>query len=207
MDAPWTAERTDFLTRRIADGAPPSLIATELEVTRNAVLGKASRLGLQLAGKPGGAPKYTAEQDALITRRRQENASYDQIAKELDDGRTPKGIKARARRLKLPLRIVPLRTKSQNGLDLTTAQRIQAKARKPEPLALPAKLPVELPADAIPLTQRKNFLELGPRDCRYIYGETDKPDHFYCGGDTLPGCSWCRFHFKTVFYLPARRHF
>lgn len=48
----WNDERVGYLKARWADGYSASVIAKELgDVTRNAVIGKAHRLGLQLRGR------------------------------------------------------------------------------------------------------------------------------------------------------------
>lgn len=46
----WTDERIDELTRLVADGNSAGQIGVIMHVTRNSIIGKASRLGLQLHG-------------------------------------------------------------------------------------------------------------------------------------------------------------
>ena len=56
---PWTGERTDLLKKLWSDGLAAAAIAESLgQVTRNAVIGKAHRLGLAgRQAKPGGASR------------------------------------------------------------------------------------------------------------------------------------------------------
>jgi len=53
--ATWTAERIEQLRHCVTNGLTCSEIATEIGVSRNAVIGKIHRLGLS-PGRPAGAP-------------------------------------------------------------------------------------------------------------------------------------------------------
>ncbi len=58
----WTPERVEMLTRLWATGLPTAQIGKELGITKNAVVGKAHRLGLPERQSPiGVAPKKTAK--------------------------------------------------------------------------------------------------------------------------------------------------
>lgn len=48
----WTDERVELLKKLLAEGYPHSYIAGEIGTTRNAVIGKAHRLGLVSAASP-----------------------------------------------------------------------------------------------------------------------------------------------------------
>lgn len=52
IDNPWTEERVLELRRLIADRLPFSRIAARLKMSRNAVIGKARRLGIAVPAKP-----------------------------------------------------------------------------------------------------------------------------------------------------------
>lgn len=52
----------------------------------------------------------------------------------------------------------------------------------------------ELSADDIPITQRKQLLELTQHDCRWPYGDPGKPGFFFCGAGTAANSSYCPFH-------------
>ena len=47
---------------------------------------------------------------------------------------------------------------------------------------------------AIPLDQRCTFEELRDHHCRWIVGDPQQPDHFYCGMEVLEGHSYCNNH-------------
>ncbi len=64
-----------------------------------------------------------------------------------------------------------------------------------------ASLPTELPADDIPLEQRKALIDLKNEHCRWPYGEPRKPDFFFCGApeaDFAIGRVYCRFHTRRA---------
>lgn len=54
-------------------------------------------------------------------------------------------------------------------------------------------------ADDIPLTQRKQLLDLNSNDCRFPYGDPGKPDFFFCGApaDCQPYC-WMHTRIATA---------
>lgn len=52
----WNAERTENLRSLVAQGKSAAVIASEIGMTRNAVIGKCHRMGLALIAK-GGKPK------------------------------------------------------------------------------------------------------------------------------------------------------
>jgi GcrA cell cycle regulator len=63
------------------------------------------------------------------------------------------------------------------------------------PVCSPIPLPPTLNIDYdIPMKQRKNILNIGPRDCRYIVGDPRTADWFFCGACKLAGCSYCAEH-------------
>lgn len=68
----WTKEQSDMLCSLWRSGATAQAIADRLGVTRNAVLGRAGRLGLNRTGKPSHAGK------TLPAERSWWNASEDQ---------------------------------------------------------------------------------------------------------------------------------
>lgn len=53
-DSPWTEERVEILRRLAIEGYSSSQVADELGLSRNAVIGKAYRLGIPLSGKKSG---------------------------------------------------------------------------------------------------------------------------------------------------------
>ncbi len=58
------------------------------------------------------------------------------------------------------------------------------------------EMSTELSADAIPLHQRKQLLDLEQHHCRWPYGDPGKPDFFFCGATAIKGSSYCHAHFS-----------
>lgn len=52
----------------------------------------------------------------------------------------------------------------------------------------------QLSADDIPLSQRKQLLDLQPEDCRWPYNDPGKPDFFFCGAVKSSGRPYCAYH-------------
>jgi GcrA cell cycle regulator len=61
----------------------------------------------------------------------------------------------------------------------------------------------------IPFEQRKMFLELEPRHCRWPVGDPDEPGFFFCGATRLDDHSYCAGHHRRSrnYTRPAARHF
>lgn len=51
----------------------------------------------------------------------------------------------------------------------------------------------ELPADDIPIEQRRTILDVGPSDCRWPYGEPGTESFFFCGAPKFRR-SYCIMH-------------
>lgn len=67
MSMPWTAWQDQALAALVSQKLSARKIAAELKVSRNAVIGRARRLGLQLGGTPPGAPTvWTDERKAKL---------------------------------------------------------------------------------------------------------------------------------------------
>jgi GcrA cell cycle regulator len=67
--ASWTDERVELLKKYLHDGLSSSVIAMRLGgITRNAVIGKISRLGLRTNNRPGHQPKFTIRQTRTTER-------------------------------------------------------------------------------------------------------------------------------------------
>lgn len=63
-----------------------------------------------------------------------------------------------------------------------------------------------LPKEDAPPANLKSFAEIGPGDCRFIYGDTREPSHGFCPNPAVPGQSWCAHHIRRVFRTPEPVH-
>lgn len=139
MDFHWTEERVTLLRKLFADGLTFGEIARELNCTsRNAVIGKAHRIGLRGRKNPATSTPETR------ARSRKES------------------VRSRSKAVDVP-RLV------RRGFNLKIVEA-------PEP----PKMPTEN-ANSVPLSQRKQLLDLHYQDCRWPYGDPGTPDFFFCG--------------------------
>jgi GcrA cell cycle regulator len=68
------------------------------------------------------------------------------------------------------------------------------------------QLPDEMPAEAIPLKQRKTLVELANHHCRWPYGHPTEPGFFFCGdpsADLLGNRPYCRIHSMQAMGMQA----
>lgn len=142
---------------------------------------------------PLGSFDWTNERNALVAQRWADGFTATRIAEELGDGITKGAVSAKLKRLGFTK---TNRTRSEKGFDGTAVQRIQAKARKPEP---PEPL-VAQSADAIPIAQRKQTVDLDSQHCRWPFGDPRDASFFYCGAAEadFPAVPYCRFHTKIA---------
>jgi len=90
----WTKERVEQLTQLWIEGLAASEIGRRLEVSKNAVIAKARRLGLPSRERRITNPvPYTDEQKATITEMERAGLDYRVIARSLN--RTPASVKSK----------------------------------------------------------------------------------------------------------------
>lgn len=73
--------------------------------------------------------------------------------------------------------------------------------RKPVPLPDPVPEPVREPVQAKRGPRRGKFtiLDLGPRRCRWPFGDPRERDFWFCGAGTALGCVYCDEHMQLAF--------
>lgn len=147
------------LKKLVSDPAAYSAndIAGMLGVSRNAVIGKVHRSGLQF--------KRPSTRQMTPGKIRDRRAASE---------------RRRARRAGEPRKAIIFGNRFQPG----------SLAAEP--------LPKELPADTIPIGQRKTLMELRACHCRFIYGNPRDPSHFYCGDSVVNESSYCAFHWRVT---------
>lgn len=79
------------------------------------------------------------------------------------------------------------------------ANRIGLK-RHTQRLPRPPKTLAELKPETL-----TKLIDLGPRDCRFPYGEVGEPDFGFCGAKCIPGESWCPSHRSIVWRRPSEQ--
>lgn len=160
---------------------------------------------------------WPAERDAALKRFWADGLPASEIKTRLGGGLTRSAVLGRARRLGLSRVKAIAATKPRAGRTDnagSSVQRVRGKAAQSafsgivqrvkqkrlredddEPEA--PSLPKELPADAIPIAQRKQLVDLDNEHCRFPYNDPLAPDFFFCGdpsADHAGGRPYCRFH-------------
>ena len=210
----WTDERIDRLKAMWAKGSTASQIAEDLGgVSRNAVIGKAHRLGLESRPspvKPGEEKEKKSPAKAGAT-----------PAPKIDKPKAaaPSAPKAPARAEAkttpsphaMPVRPVPATSK-------TDPANIQYRSvgpggfirqgpgdtQAPIPPAPPRRLVPAKPS--VEVSDKTSLLELNDRICRWPMGHPGEPDFHFCGRDANPGYPYCVDHCGVAYQaqLPRR---
>ena len=220
----WTDERIDRLKAMWAEGSTASQIAEDLGgVSRNAVIGKAHRLGLEsrpspvrsaeekakpaktaaapkaLAPKPAApvvaAPKAAAPtpEPRLVPARPAKEAASDD-AMPIAPVHRPSGIAAKEGNT------IQYRSVGPGGFIRQGPGDTQA----PIPPAPPRRLVPAKPS--LEIRDKTGLLDLNDRICRWPMGHPGESDFHFCGRDANPGYPYCVDHCGVAYQaqLPRR---
>jgi GcrA cell cycle regulator len=197
----WTEERIERLRKMWQDGATASQIADELGgVSRNAVIGKAHRLGLEARPSPV-KPGEEREKPAVAA-----------PAPKAAPAERP-APKAAAPSAESPAPSQPPRAAPQR-----TPQELQYRSigpggfirqgpgeqQAPIPPAPPRRL---VPAKPSPeVADKTSLLDLNDRICKWPMGHPGEPDFYFCGQPANPGFPYCVEHCGVAYQaqLPRR---
>ncbi|WP_448586820.1 GcrA family cell cycle regulator [Thermaurantiacus sp.] len=176
----WTEERIALLKRYWLEGRSAAQIAEALGegLTRNAVIGKAHRLGLANRpqagkGEVAQAPQPQPDAPAEAHRARKGEPPADAVA--------------------------PPEPAPAPAADAATEV---APPAGPEPTAVP---PAKKPARAAPKVTRVTLLDLNDRICKWPIGHPNEPDFHFCGKPVAPGFPYCSDHCTIAYQSQAAR--
>ena len=198
----WTEERIERLKKMWHDGATASQIADELGgVSRNAVIGKAHRLGLEQRPspvKPGEekeakktAPAAAAPKAAAPKADAPRAASAAPAAAAPQDGSVPR---------QHPRSEIQYRSIGPGGF----VRQGPGDQQAPIPPAPPRRL---VPAKPSPeVADKTGLLDLNDRICKWPMGHPGEPDFHFCGQQANPGFPYCVEHCGVAYQaqLPRR---
>ena len=206
----WTEERIDRLKAMWTEGATASQIADELGgVSRNAVIGKAHRLGLEARPSPvkAGEEKERAAPSAA--------AAPAPKPAPVERAAAPKPAPAAA--APAPERAAPAapapRTPQRAQSDNVQYRSIgpggfirqgPGDQQPPIPPAPPRRL---VPAKPSPeVAEKTSLLDLNDRICKWPMGHPGEPDFHFCGQAANPGFPYCVQHCGVAYQaqLPRR---
>ncbi|MEO5611339.1 MAG: GcrA family cell cycle regulator [Sphingomicrobium sp.] len=200
----WTDERIDRLKTMWSDGATASQIADELGgVSRNAVIGKAHRLGLDARPSPVKAgeekeKKATAPSSAAAKPAARADSAGKRAAApapEASDAHSP---------VRTPQRVQPdgiqYRSIGPGGFVRQGPGDTQA----PIPPAPPRRLVPAKPSAEV--ANKTGLLDLNDRICKWPLGHPGEPDFHFCGNPANPGFPYCVEHCGVAYQaqLPRR---
>ena len=199
----WTEERIERLKKMWHDGATASQIADELGgVSRNAVIGKAHRLGLEQRPSP---VKPGEEKDA---KKPAAAAAPKPAAPKADAPKTEAAAPAGA----APRPGHPAPHQPRHGGEIQYRsigpggfiRQGPGDQQPPIPPAPPRRL---VPAKPSPeVADKTSLLDLNDRICKWPMGHPGEPDFHFCGEPSNPGFPYCVAHCGVAYQaqLPRR---
>jgi len=207
----WTEERIDRLKAMWTKGATASQIAEELGgVSRNAVIGKAHRLGLESRPSPvkPGEEKEKKAKAAPAPKAAKPAASAPAPAKAgAAAAREPAADAPRAdapapqpQRRQSDPQAMQYRSVGPGGFIRQGPGDTQA----PIPPAPPRRLVPAKPSAEV--ADKTSLLDLNDRVCRWPMGHPGEPDFHFCGQQSNPGYPYCVDHCGVAYQaqLPRR---
>jgi GcrA cell cycle regulator len=202
----WTDERIEQLRQMWQQGLTASQIADALGgVSRNAVIGKAHRLGLQARPSPVRAgetasveeaaePPFVVEAEAPAVVSEPVQPAVPLAADEPAPSAATPAVAAPAPDAPLVRSIGPGGFQRQNPHE----QQV------PIPPAPPRRLvPAKPSAD---IAGKTGLLDLNDRICKWPLGHPGEPDFHFCGNPVNPGFPYCLDHCSVAYQaqLPRR---
>ena len=214
----WTEERIERLKAMWTKGATASQIADELGgVSRNAVIGKAHRLGLESRPspvKPGEEKEKKAPAKAAAPKSPPAKAGAAPAPKAApvaaprepvadaprSDAPAPAGGAPRPQPAKLDAQAMQYRSVGPGGFIRQGPGDTQA----PIPPAPPRRLVPAKPSAEV--ADKTSLLDLNDRVCRWPMGHPGEPDFHFCGAPANPGYPYCVAHCGVAYQaqLPRR---
>ena len=199
----WTEERIERLKKMWHEGATASQIADELGgVSRNAVIGKAHRLGLEQRPSPvkPGEEKETRKPAPAAAAPAKPKAEPEPA-----HAAAPAATPSPSGRIPTPQRQptpqeLQYRSIGPGGFIRQGPGEQQA----PIPPAPPRRL---VPAKPSPeVADKTSLLELNDRICKWPIGHPGEPDFHFCGEQANPGFPYCVQHCGVAYQaqLPRR---
>jgi GcrA cell cycle regulator len=199
----WTDERIERLKKMWHDGATASQIADELGgVSRNAVIGKAHRLGLEQRPspvKPGEEKeaKKPAPASAAAAPKPRTESPAPQAATAAP---APAAHAAHPARQNRSAPEMQYRSIGPGGF----IRQGPGDQQPPIPPAPPRRL---VPAKPSPeVADKTGLLDLNDRICKWPMGHPGEPDFHFCGQPSNPGFPYCVQHCGVAYQaqLPRR---
>lgn len=205
----WTDERIDALKGMWEKGLTASQIAEELGgVSRNAVIGKAHRLGLKSRPSPVKAKSKTAagKKPAAKTKKpvakpaKSKKPKEEHVARRAMPPPTPAARTHAAQQARQPKHDGPKIVSVGPGGFLRQGPGDQ---QAPIPPAPPRRLVPAKPSEEI--ADKTGLLDLNEKVCRWPINHPGEPDFHFCGEEVNPGFPYCVEHCGRAFQAQLPR--
>ena len=195
----WTEERIATLTKMWESGATASQIADELGgVSRNAVIGKAHRLGLKSRPSP---VKANEAPKAAPKAKKAAKPAAKPVAKPREAAPAPPPAPAKPAApasSAAPSQPLPGAGQGKDSPKVVSVgpggflRQGPGDQQPPIPPAPPRRLvPAKPSAD---IADKTSLLDLNDRVCRWPMGHPGEPDFHFCGENVNPGFPYCVEH-------------
>ena len=206
----WTEERIDRLKAMWTKGSTASQIAEELGgVSRNAVIGKAHRLGLESRPSPVKAGEEKEKKAKAAPAPKAPKPVAAKPAPSPDEAKFPAGETQRPAAAAAPAEpkapalgapTMQYRSVGPGGFIRQGPGDTQA----PIPPAPPRRLVPAKPS--VDVADKTSLLDLNDRVCRWPMGHPGEPDFHFCGEPSNPGYPYCVAHCGVAYQaqLPRR---
>lgn len=196
----WTDERIEKLTKMWEGGATASQIADELGgVSRNAVIGKAHRLGLKARPSPVKPNEKPARAPAPKKARPEAPPPRAEAAPEAPVAPRPAAPASEAPSAPaVEAAPAPAVEKPAPGPRIVSVgpggflRQGPGDQQQPIPPAPPRRLVPAKPSAEI--SDKTSLLDLNDRICRWPMGHPGEPDFHFCGEKVNPGFPYCVEH-------------
>jgi GcrA cell cycle regulator len=194
----WTDERIERLKTLWTQGMTASQIADELGgVSRNAVIGKAHRLGLQSRPSPV-KPNEAGEESppAPAAEAPLEVAPWEESEPHSEGAPAPPSPTARQPQQPPQPHI---RSIGPGGF----VRQAPGEQQSPIPPAPPRRL---VPAKPSPeIADKTSLLDLNEKICKWPIGHPGEPDFHFCGAPANPGFPYCVEHCGVAYQAQIPR--
>jgi len=204
----WTDERIATLKKMWEGGATASEIATELGgVSRNAVIGKAHRLGLKARPSPGKANEKKKPAAAPAAKKPAPAAAAPRAPAEPVERAPVEAAERPAPRAAAPAAPRAEPQSADGAMPMAPAENLPkivsvgpggflrqgpGDQQAPIPPAPPRRL---VPAKPSPeIAGKTSLLDLSDKVCRWPMGHPGEPDFHFCGEQVNPGFPYCVEH-------------
>lgn len=209
----WTEERIDRLKKMWASGSTASQIAEELGgVSRNAVIGKAHRLGLESRPSPVKAGEKKKKAPAKPKAAAPKVAAPKKAAPKAAPAPTPKADVPDDEAVPQAAEAAPTKPGKPEGDQIQYRsigpggfiRQGPSDQQAPIPPAPPRRLVPAKPSEEV--ADKTSLLDLNDRVCRWPMGHPGEPDFYFCGEPANPGFPYCVDHCGVAYQaqLPRR---